>query len=1822
MHNLRKLIAISLIFILIMVEAMPSFAASGYMQEEFIEDTSAVCSDNSASENNVGNPDFIISEDDSGSLDSSISEATSGDSVITITESDPDSSISEGNSEDSVSNISPDSSDCTEDVRLEDPSDDISPDTAFNPEVSEDAQLSDNPGLLHPEVYNISDNYTLEEVNQHSPESIRYRLVMNSLNYLGNPYVWGGTSLTNGADCSGFTQSLFKRFHISLPRTAAEQYQQAIPIEYKKLQPGDLVFYANSSNIINHVAIYIGNHQIIHASSPAVGIIVSNINYRTAFGYGSYITSDLEFSKLESGYYVSNVIGNYYNRVRASAYTIGQGTQSNIGMGLCCNHNAATASAGSSLTQSNSPEELEQHGFDRETQFRLAILCSLAPYGNGGSLDNPYINWESFGCSTPSQANALCSLACSYLCGHDYGNIPQAVQLANWVIQHSHEYWDFWGNIQNTSVSNTNQQNIHRIIKQDGVSYYMTTPVKLSGNAAGSTFKITNPSTKMQAVVSDSDIISSISDAFTKKKNSNHLIYYTDATKAVMDKDQYITFFYKVSPQTTGKKITADIIPTKAGAIYRLNYYFPAGSFQPVVMCDGTTTNKTFSLSFVSSLMHEIIIKKSSGQAAITKDNPNYSLKGATYNIYTEKGTIAYYFTDSNGSLSKAENLITDEDGKLSVLYNSKKTANIHVLPGIYYVKEVKASPGYQLDTCSNPEEKGHYVDVRTKVSASVTCKEPPVSNPVNVKIYKKELEPGTQTDQHDLSGAVFKVCYYNKIYRRFSDIKNTPTRTWYLETKKNSAGNYVAVLDTYHLSSQFKNSGFYKDAQGKITLPLGTITISEIKPPANFHNVNFHGRFYDGVNHIYDVVNTRQGTFYGTIRQDNRGNACLYVGNSGQPSVDTPVYSNLSLTYSDRIIPTIKTNAFITETGSNLASSVQAVDCYDLISIKGLLKGKTYTVISQLVNRKTGETVKDSKGNDCVHSSTFTANNTEETHKVFVGNISGKEFAGQQLVIQESIKWDNTIIATENDLNNTDQTIYFPIIHTKAVTDDNSSYASSTGIVSLTDTISYKGLLPDKTYTIKGSIMYLDEKNQPMLLKDSNGNPCVAEKTFIPKKADGTVDIVFSIDTQKYPVQGLKTVIFEEIYYNDFLLASHKDMNDANQTIYFPDIKTTLICDETNSSNMILGDVAHLTDSITYKNLAVGEEYTVKGVLVNKKTGDYIKDANGNIVTGETTFIPDNNQGTVAVNYIFNVKGTDLANQNETKKEIVCYENIYRTKDNRHIVNHENIDDTNQTVCIPGIKTTAWEKVSHTDTADALKDVTIVDTIAYSGLIKGETYEIKGQLMIKDTQSSETTPVPLFINNKPVTNQISFTADSEMGEINIEYRFDASSLKGKDIVVFEDIYYNDYKIASHRDINCQEQTIHFTTNDAAKILVQTLSKIQEGGSNGNGQIQTGDSLWKNIFMILFMISCSVISAIYFFTRRKKRKKCLMILLLIPMLLCPYMNSHAKATDKQTKTITKTYENLENKDNSEIPDTIEENSIQYQIKSIQWEEVPLTEHAEYTVYFRNCTKQPDYSETYDYTYTSPTNHNTLTVTLPFIRLEKGVSQWVDGFRAIATFQNIKNGVYTLGNHSFSYSENMELSADDYNEIIKLLDYDSKSYRFYSYEWKGEGYIDEDGNLSRDAILYGQQYATNYNVYYGDTVEIGTQYNAIVQYEPITVLTEPTKEQNTEAAAHEATNNAKNEDMNRQESLDETTDYQHIENETDYSSGLQDNLSSLDNLVTETDLKEEMHQKQSAKMILNSICFGIIIICLFELLRLSLKRRKTMKSQKPTINERI
>lgn len=154
-------------------------------------------------------------------------------------------------------------------------------------------EIDDEEGYVYGKYVTLSQKLqtamTIKEIKKDSGvSSTRMELVDFALQYVGNKYVWGGTSLTKGVDCSGYTMKVYAKFGVTLPHSSKAQPSYGTKIEASEAQPGDLFFYGKGKTI-SHVAIYIGNGQIVHASNKRDGIKISNCNYRKPICVVSYL---------------------------------------------------------------------------------------------------------------------------------------------------------------------------------------------------------------------------------------------------------------------------------------------------------------------------------------------------------------------------------------------------------------------------------------------------------------------------------------------------------------------------------------------------------------------------------------------------------------------------------------------------------------------------------------------------------------------------------------------------------------------------------------------------------------------------------------------------------------------------------------------------------------------------------------------------------------------------------------------------------------------------------------------------------------------------------------------------------------------------------------------------------------------------------------------------------------------------------------------------------------------------------------------------------------------------------------------------------------------------------------------------------------------------------------------------------------------------------------------------------------------------------------------------------------------------------------------
>ena len=443
-------------------------------------------------------------------------------------------------------------------------------------------------------------------------------------------------------------------------------------------------------------------------------------------------------------------------------------------------------------------------------------------------------------------------------------------------------------------------------------------------------------------------------------------------------------------------------------------------------------------------------------------------------------------------------------------------------------------------------------------------------------------------------------------------------------------------------------------------------------------------------------------------------------------------------------------------------------------------------------------------------------------------------------------IKRDNVTV----DLGTiTDDLLPVVSIHTTASVKDtmgNDAYAVDN--VTIADEVFYSNLTPGEEYTLKGMLM--DKSTGKALLIE--GKEITSEKTFTASKETGTISVEFTFDARG--LEGKEIVVFEKLYWKEAEIAAHEDIEDEDQTILFhnPEIKTTAYDKETGDHYSYAVDQVTIIDKVSYQDLIPGKEYTVKGTLMDKETGETLL-IGGKPVTAEKTFIAGKKNGIVELEFTFDASGLK-------GKETVVFEKLFYEE--KEIAVHEDLDDKNQTVKFqnPEIKTTASDKTTGTNEGIAQKEVTIVDKVEYNNLIPGKEYTVKGILMDKETGK------PLLIDGKKVTAEKTFTAKSEAGSIELEFTFDGSTLGEKEIVVFEKLFYNGREIAAHEDIEDMGQTVTLH-----KEKTVTITSKKPGTTTSTSKpVKTGDASQIALYVGLAVLAMAGILVSVILKKRKK----------------------------------------------------------------------------------------------------------------------------------------------------------------------------------------------------------------------------------------------------------------------------------------------------------------------------------------------------------------
>ena len=502
---------------------------------------------------------------------------------------------------------------------------------------------------------------------------------------------------------------------------------------------------------------------------------------------------------------------------------------------------------------------------------------------------------------------------------------------------------------------------------------------------------------------------------------------------------------------------------------------------------------------------------------------------------------------------------------------------------------------------------------------------------------------------------------------------------------------------------------------------------------------------------------------------------------------------------------PEIHTTATDSETADHLTLADSRAVVTDTVTYTNLLKGETYTLSGVLMDKETGkELLVD--GEPVTQEMAFTAGRASGTKKLkFEFDTTG--LAGKSFVVYETLTLEDVEVAEHKDINDEGQTIHIPAAQTTA-TDDSSkiNVSEAKKEVSVTDTVAYRNLVPGKEYTVRGTAV---DKETGEPLTDADGNELVSTAKFTAASADGSVDVKFTFDGTA--MAGRSVVFFENVYYTDKLIAVHADIDDEAQTVHIPLIFTSVKDKDTDSHMSLAGSDVTLTDTVAYRNLVPGKTYTISGTLMDQRTGKAVT-VNGKAVTSSADFTPDTADGETTVDFHFNTNGLD-------DTTVVVFEKMFYGK--AEIAAHEDINDKGQTIYIPSVKTTAIDDKTATKLTLAEKDIHITDTVAYRNLVPGEKYTVTGTAIDKTTGETLKDDV-----GKDVTAKASFTAEKANGTVDVEFVFDGSTLAGKTVVMYENIYYNNKLVGVHADISDEAQIIYVPSVKTAATDTKTETKL------------------------------------------------------------------------------------------------------------------------------------------------------------------------------------------------------------------------------------------------------------------------------------------------------------------------------------------------------------------------------------------------------------
>lgn len=674
-------------------------------------------------------------------------------------------------------------------------------------------------------------------------------------------------------------------------------------------------------------------------------------------------------------------------------------------------------------------------------------------------------------------------------------------------------------------------------------------------------------------------------------------------------------------------------------------------NIQHQATCPGTTKTTAYIKIKGENPKYTVTLTKTSADVKITNGNANYSLEGAVYNVYEANGMPNHDYTND----PIVATFTTQKDGHATL---SKMLEN-----GDYVTIEQVAPLGYTLDTSV------HRFSVDGK-STDISVVDDPSAVTLTVTKKDSDTNSSVATGNASLAGAVYRVSYLQDGSEVHRDITTNSSGRAVLK------GIPIGQIKVQEISSPL---GYKLDPTVHIyNVAPHEVTSAEFElEPADFTEEVMKGQIalhkqYETLDDLaeeqgaeFDIYLKSAGSF-DAAKETERDH--ITTGADGMATTK-------DLPYGTYVVHQSKGG-----NGRQLVSDFDVsisedgkVYSYDLVNTQknaqlkivktsedGVVEGIKFRV-TRLEDSYSAEYVTDAAGEILTETLPIYADKDGTTkYQYRVEEMDTEETFGYQLPDPQIVELSEGEIVSVSFHNK-------PVeVGTKA-TVEGEKEIDPLDKVTLTDTVSYIGLVPGKEYKVVGVLM--DKLTGEKLLV--NGQEIIAETTFIAEAKNGSVDVTFVFDATG--LHGKEIVVFEDLYHEKVLLATHADIDDEGQTVRIrnPKIHTTATAD---GKKEIIADEITITDVVSYEDLTPGKEYKVSGILMDKATNDKLL-IDGKEITAEATFTPKAPTGEVEMTFTFD------ARELTAETEVVAFETLYR--DDLEFATHADITDGDQTVKI-----------------------------------------------------------------------------------------------------------------------------------------------------------------------------------------------------------------------------------------------------------------------------------------------------------------------------------------------------------------------------------------------------------------------------------------------------------------------------------------------------------------------------------------------------------